>query len=138
MSNAADMSTPVTRGELQEELTKFRQEMHQAIAPLATKAELEIWGGALLARIQSSEHTLRQEMRELVTASENSVKAFVETTVQTAIQATEKRLQAELAHHAAALFESMSALITAHDDKYADLPGRVKRLETRVFRTKPR
>jgi hypothetical protein len=122
MSNVADMSTPVTRGELKEELDLLRQEFRQAIAPLATKAELaplatkvelEIWGGALLARIQSSEQGLK-ELKELIKASE-------------------RQLQADLARHAGALFESMSALIKGLDEKYADLPGRVTVLETRVF-----
>jgi hypothetical protein len=49
------------------------------------------------------------------------------------IKATEKQLQTDLARHAGALQESMSSMITAYDDKYADLPGRVKALETRVF-----
>ena len=151
MSNAMDMSTPVTRGELKEELAALRKEfreetallatkaelreaiaplatkaelheaIQEAIAPLATKAELETWGGALLARIQSSE----QGLMELIKTTEQGLKEL--------IRATEKQLQTDLARHAGALQEWMSSMITAYDDKYADLPGRVKALETRVF-----
>jgi hypothetical protein len=45
MADATDMSTPVTRDELRAEL-----------APLATKADLELWGRALLARLDALEH----------------------------------------------------------------------------------
>ncbi|HEX2689403.1 MAG TPA: hypothetical protein VHN14_22435 [Kofleriaceae bacterium] len=51
MAEATDMSTPVTRGELRAEL-----------APLATKAELELWGGELLARLDAIEHRLLAEL----------------------------------------------------------------------------
>ncbi|HEY0993797.1 MAG TPA: hypothetical protein VGD80_42370 [Kofleriaceae bacterium] len=156
------MSTPVTRGELKDELAALRKEFREetaplatkaelreaiaplatkaelreaiqkAIAPLATKAELEIWGGALLARIQSTEQGLKehiktteQGLKELIKATEQGLKEL--------IKATEKQLQTDLARHAGVLQEWMSSMITAYDDKYADLPGRVKALETRVF-----
>jgi len=51
MADATDMSTPMTRGELRAE-----------IAPLATKVELELWGGALLARLDAVEHRLLAEL----------------------------------------------------------------------------
>ncbi|HEX7837720.1 MAG TPA: hypothetical protein VF469_09670 [Kofleriaceae bacterium] len=102
MTDTTDMSTPVTRGELREEL-----------AALATKAELEIWGGALLERIKASEQQLIER-----------------------IDRTEQRLHVELARHAKALYESMAALISASGEKYQDLPGRVSRLEAAVFAPK--
>jgi len=122
MGKASNMSAPVTRGELREELKLLRAEIHQAIAPLATKAELaplatkaelaplatkaelELWGGALLARIDSSQ----------------------------------QQLQADLARHANALHEWLGSMLRAHDEKYTDLPGRVGRLESAVFTPKPR
>jgi hypothetical protein len=57
------MSTPVTRGELQEELQQFKAEIAQLatkseIANFATKVDLEIWGGALLARMDGIEQRL--------------------------------------------------------------------------------
>ncbi|HEY0988610.1 MAG TPA: hypothetical protein VGD80_16205, partial [Kofleriaceae bacterium] len=45
----------------------------------------------------------------------------------------EKRLQGALAGHARAYDESMRGLIAVIDEKYADLPGRMKRLEAVVF-----
>jgi hypothetical protein len=173
MTDATAMSTPVTRGELQEEFMKLRQDLQQALVPLATKAdleplatkaelvpiatkaelvpiatkaelvplatkaelvplatkaelsplatkadlaplatkvELEMWGGALLARIQA-------DKRELAAR----------------IELSEQRLLAELARHATAFQEWTSSMITVIDEKYADLPSRVGRLEAEVF-----
>jgi hypothetical protein len=45
----------------------------------------------------------------------------------------QRQLQLDLARHADALHESMVILICAHDEKYADLPERVHRLESAVF-----
>jgi flagellar biosynthesis/type III secretory pathway chaperone len=80
-----DMSAPVTRGELREELALFDQ-------------KLELWGGALLARITESE----------------------------------QRLLTELGRHTRAIQEAMTAQISVIDEKYADLPARVRRLEAKV------
>src|SRR5512134_1479919 len=57
-----DMSTPVTRGELREELQQLEQKLEQKLAHLATKTELEMWGGALLARIELGEQRLFTEL----------------------------------------------------------------------------
>ena len=110
MTDATDMSTPVTRGELREEFAQFEQKLdrkldqrfaqfEQKLEHFATKRELELWGGTLLARMESFEH----------------------------------RLLAELAQHTKAISESLSAQISIIDEKYAELPARVKRLETEVF-----
>jgi hypothetical protein len=132
MSNATDMSTPVTRAELQEDLTRF-----------ATKVELELWGGALLARIESGERRLIEQIaqteRQLTERLTRTELQLIERIAQTEMQLTERitqteqRLQADLARHAGALYESMATLISTIDDKYADLPGRVSRLETVTF-----
>jgi hypothetical protein len=112
MMDSTDMSTPVTRGELLETLgqlkLELRQDIQKAVAPLATKVELEIWGGALLAQV-------KQQLLQ-----------------------SEQRLHAELARHTSAIHESMRAQVTASAEQYADLPGRVSRLETAVFGPKPR
>jgi hypothetical protein len=113
-----DMSTPVTRGELREELAqleqrleqKFEQRLDQRLAHFATKAELEVWGGALLARIESGEQRMIERMESL-----------------------EQRLLMELARHTRAITESVSMQISVIDEKYADLPPRVSRLEDEVF-----
>jgi len=113
MSDSSDMSTPMTRGEF----AQFEIRFEQRLAQLATKAELEVWGGALLARIESGEQRLLARLLERIDSSE-------------------QRLLAELARHTRASSEDMSAQIAVIDEKYADLPPRVGRLETKVFRTK--
>jgi hypothetical protein len=125
MVASTDMSTPVTRGELRDELELFGQELRQEFkqelvhlatkaelaqlaSQMATKADLESWGGALRAHIDRTEQRLSAA------------------------------LSAELARHAGALQESMSALFAASDEQYADLPARVSRLEATVFAPKQR
>jgi hypothetical protein len=129
------MSTPVTRGELRTELEQFRQQLEQRLALLATKAELEIWGGALLARIEPGEQRLyeriesgEQQLSERIKSSEQQLSERIDRTAQ--------ELHVDLARHATALYESMATLISASDEKYEDLPGRVSRLEARVFAPK--
>ena len=51
---------------------------------------------------------------------------------------SEQRLLAEFARHTRASNEEMSTQISAIDDKYADLPPRVKRLEARELPSKRR
>ena len=124
-AGASDMSTPVTRGELHEELARFEARIEQRLERFEhglerrlehrfeqleqkldqkLNAALEIWGGALLARIAESE----------------------------------QRLLAELARHTRAVYESMTGQISGIDEKYVDLPPRVSRLEAEVFAPKPR
>lgn len=126
MSNANDMSTPVTRGELRDELQRFRQEFREEmqqllsetlareLAKLATKTELEMWGGALLARIEAGEQRLERGFTER-------------------IEHAKRELQADLARHTKAYHEATLSMLATMDEKYADLPGRVNRLETAVF-----
>jgi hypothetical protein len=141
------MSAPVTRSEFQETIARLatkaelreaiaplatKAELREAIAPLATKAELheaianavaplsskadlEIWGGALMARMDAQSELLRREMHTM-----------------------RRELQADLARHTSAIFESTQVMIRAIDDKYADLPGRVSKLESRVPDVEPR
>ena len=106
MSEEMDMSTPVTRGELREEIALLEQKIDQKLAHFATKRELEFWGGALLARMETFEQRLG---------------------------GFEQRLLAELAQHTKTISESLSAQISIIDEKYADLPTRVSRLEGEVF-----
>jgi len=134
MTNEANMSTPVTRDELRDELTQLEQrvdlrfeqvdrrfeqvdrrfeqvdrrfeqvdrrfeQISSELTKTATKVELELWGGALMACIEQSE----------------------------------KRLLMEIARHTQANHEAAMRLLAAIDDKYTDLPGRVNRLEGAVF-----
>ena len=148
MMDSTDMSTPVTRGELQDVLSQVKQEhrrdlreatsplatkaeLHHeiqiAIAPLATKAELEMWGGALVARIQQGE----QRIGNLERGQEQLIGLVQQTQQQ--IQHTEQRLLAELARHTSAILEAMRTEIKACIEPLADLPGRMTRVEAAVF-----
>jgi hypothetical protein len=132
MIDSIDMSTPVTRGELKAELEQFEIRLEQRLEDklerkledkledklerkLERKLEdkfdqkLGLWGGALMARIDGLERRFD------------------------VFEGMEQRLLAELARHARAIQESMSAQISAIDEKYADLPPRVTRLEAEVF-----
>jgi hypothetical protein len=111
--NPLDMSTPVTRGELREEL---------AVLELKFEQKLELWGGALLARITESDQRAKEsEQRLLARATES-----------------EQRMLTEIARHIRAANEAMIAQLSVIDEKYADLPRRVRRLETKVFVAKRR
>jgi len=105
----ADLEAFATKADLEAFATKADLEAFATKADLeafATKTDLEIWGGALLARIEQGERRL---------------------------EATEQRLSTELARHAQAILEAMQSQISASHDRYADLPGRVSRLEATVF-----
>jgi hypothetical protein len=117
MLDGTDMSTPVTRGELE-----------QRLALLATKTDLEIWGGALLARIESGEQRLIARME----AMDQRLSARMDTMTES-MHAMEQRLLDELGRHSRAAQEAAQRQIAALDDKYGDLPGRMKRVETKVF-----
>ena len=99
------MSTPVTRGELRQELAQLEDRFEQKLDKLEQKLDqkfrggLEAWGEMLLTRIDASE----------------------------------QRLLAELARHTKAIHESVAMQISIIDEKYADLPGRMSRLEAKVF-----
>ena len=77
-----------------------------------TDGKLELWGGALLARIDAL------STRMDVTTSR----------LEARIEAGEQRLLAELARHAGAIQEAVSRQISVIDEKYADLPARVSQL----------
>jgi hypothetical protein len=138
-----NLSAPITRGELREELALFREtlvsksefeatvaklatkaelreaiagaiaplatkaELREAIAgaiaPLATKVELELWGGALDAKISNLDE---------------------------AIRSMPERLAVENARHFAVIYEAVRRDISVVDEKYADLPRRVTDLES--------
>jgi hypothetical protein len=120
-----DMSTPVIRGELREEL----HHLEQKLALLATKVELEFWGGALLARIESGD----QRLLARIESGEQRLLARIERVLER-IDGSEQRMLTELARHTRASYEDASTQISAIDDKDADLPARVSQLEVSVFR----
>ena len=136
MSDGMDMSSPVTRGEFE-----------QRLALLATKDDLkfglETWGGALLARIETGEQRLvgrleamDQRLSARMEAMDQRLSARMEAVTEHLTQAMtqmEQRLLDEIGRHTRAAQEAAQMQITVLDDKYGDLPRRVKRLETKVF-----
>jgi DNA anti-recombination protein RmuC len=159
MIDSTDMSTPVTRGELQDTLGLFQQELrteHQhelqaAIAPLATKADL----AGLATKAEIAPLATKAEIAPLATKAElevwggalldrirqgdrrldeleqrvNARFDHFEQRLSDRLQQTEHRLMQELARHASALLESMQTQIKACFEPHADLPERVRRLE---------
>ena len=136
MIDATDMTTPVTRGELRAEITdlearldrklelleqRLEQKLEQKLEKYATKADLEIWGGALSARIGGLETR---------TSGVETRLGHVETKVD--------GLYGELARHTQAILEAMSTQISVVDEKYSDLPERVSRLERDASRSRRR
>jgi len=65
-TNATEMSTPVTHGELRAELERFETRFDHKLEQLETRFDekLEIWGGALLDRIESVEQRLLTELAD--------------------------------------------------------------------------
>jgi hypothetical protein len=103
---ATQMATKAELAQMAAKAELAETAIKTALAQTATKIELELWGGALLERIKSGEQRLEQRI---------------------------DRLSEELARHANAICETLTAQIAASAEAYADLPGRVKRLEAAVF-----
>jgi hypothetical protein len=120
MSNTTDMSTPVTRGELRAEIEQFEQrldqkldqfvtkvELDERLKAFATKVDLEAWGSRLYDVINDTIKSSHKELSE--------------------------QLGRQMASYAKAFHEDMSRQIARVDDKYVDLPPRVRRLENTVY-----
>ena len=176
MAEPPEMSAPITRSDLREELepiraeiatlatkdelraTKddLREELREAVAPLATKAEIAALASKAelreaIARLATKEElqaafalfATKEELRAAIAPL--ATKAEIATLATKAemdhrfeiwggalldrISKSEQHVLSELARHANAIQESLRVQIVAVDDKYADLPERVSRLE---------
>jgi gas vesicle protein len=140
-TDEADMLIPVTRGELRAELKQLRLEIQQAIAPLATKVELELWGGALLERmgqqLREGMQQMQQQMQQWRQEMQQQMQQWRQE-MQQQMQQWQQQMHSDLARHTGAIHESTQAMIRVLDDKYAGLPGRVSVLEAAVFDQRPR
>jgi chromosome segregation ATPase len=143
MIGPTDMSTPVTRGELREEIQRLDlrldhldQKLEQRLAGLEAKmatkadlAQLEATTKADLAQLEAKMAT-KADLAQL--------EAKMATKLDLWGGALFERLLTELARHTKAVQEMLSTQVSTFDDKYADLPARVSHLETAVFVPKRR
>jgi glutaredoxin 2 len=130
VAKSTKMSTPVTRGELQQELREFKreltQELDRKLESFATKKDLE----SFATKKDLESFATKKDFESFATKKdlENLTGALLAR-----MDGVGQQLQADLARHAGALREWMSTLMAAHDEKYADLPGRVRQLEATAF-----
>jgi outer membrane murein-binding lipoprotein Lpp len=128
-SDVADMSNPVTRGELRDELAQLEHRIERKFDDKLDRLErkfdtnLGLWGEALAAQIRE----LAAQTRELAAQTRE-----LAAQLPAQIRESEKRLLNELARHTQAGFEAMTREISVVDEKYNDLPARVARLEVEV------
>jgi hypothetical protein len=145
MVNTMDMSAPVTRGELREELDRaFEQRLgplvtkeylEQRLEPLVTKEYLENRLEPLVTK-EYLENRLDERLEPLVTKEylENRLDGrLAPLATKDDLKAMHTELSAELAQHVKSLGEILRMQVSVFDDKYMDLPGRVNRLEGAVF-----
>ena len=96
----------------------------------ATNMSTPVTRGELKAELEQFEIRLEQKLDEKLGLWGGGLRAQIE--------ASERRLLTELARHARAIQEAVSTQISVIDEKYADLPARMERLEATVFRNKRR
>jgi methyl-accepting chemotaxis protein len=131
------MSTPVTRGELRDELAQLESRIDDKLDRQERKFDdkldrlerkfdnnLGLWAEALAAQIRGE---LAAQTKELAAQTKELAAQTRELAAQ--IRESDKRLLNELARHTQAVFESMTKEISVVDEKYNDLPARVARLE---------
>lgn len=70
-----DMSTPVTRGELREEIAGLKlyieQRLEQRLAQMATKTDLELWGSTLLAELARHARAIQESLASQISAMDD-------------------------------------------------------------------
>jgi HAMP domain-containing protein len=143
VAESSDMSAPVTRTELRSELGELRTELRTEIGELSTEfGELRSEFGALRSEfgaLRSEFGALRSEFGAFRSEVDTKLDLWGGALLDrmTAMSAaSEQRIISELARHANALQENLASQVSVVDEKYTDLPGRVARLETKVW--KPR
>jgi len=132
LATKAEIAQLATKAEIAQLATKAE------IAQLATKAEI----AQLATKAELAQLATKAEIAQLATKAEIAqlaTKAELEHwggALLARIDRSEQRLLAELARHTRASAEDLSTQISVIDEKYADLPLRVSKLETKVLRTK--
>jgi chaperonin cofactor prefoldin len=140
MADSGDMSTPVTRGELREEIEHLEIRLDGIDRKLATEMATK----ADLAQLEAKMATNFAQLEARLEAKMATKADLAQVATQMAYNldlwggALFERLLTELARHTRASQEAMSTQISTFDNKYADLPARVSHLETAVFAPKQR
>lgn len=131
------MSGPVTHQELRAELAHVptKAELKAELERYATKADLK----AELERY-ATKADLKAELERFATKADLerfATKVDLEVWGG-ALLARIEAMSGELARHTQAVLESLSGQVRVIDEKYADLPDRVTRLEHEIPRRGPR
>ena len=156
-----DMEQPATRRELKETETILRAELKETETILRAelketettlRGEIKEMGTTLRAELKETETILRGEIQEMGTILRGEMEQqgyniidFVRR-VASELKTEMQNMRLELAQHANAIKEHVtrelrgeievkasSTEVRAVDDKYADLPARVTKLERAVF-----
>ena len=139
--NATDMSTPVTRGELREELGQFETRFDQKLEKLETRIDgkLEQLEERIDGKLEKLETRIDGKLEKLEERIDGKLEKL-ETRIDTwggalvaRIDASEQRVLTELARYVKAMQETLLVQVSVVDEQYKDLPGRVNRLEAAVF-----
>lgn len=96
----------------------------------ATNMSTPVTRGELKAELEQLEIRLDQKLDQKLGLWGGALRAQIE--------ASEQRLLTELARHVRAIEEALSTQVSVVDEKYADLPPRVKHLEATVLQPKRR
>ena len=131
MTNVTEMSAPVTRGELREELGQLTQTLVSRIEAGEQRLDKRIDDvERRLVGLEGMEVRLGKEINE----AEKRLGQFL-SDMENRLG---DRLSAQLAKHAQAHHDDLMSMLSKFEEKYADLPGRVTRLEGAVFPSEQR
>jgi hypothetical protein len=138
----SEMAKPVTRGELKKELARLATKKDVSELRLATKkdvaelrlatkkdlAELRLDLGELRLETKKDLSELRLEMKQDLDEAKMELHGAIAMVLKH-MDARFTQQSMELARHVNAILEEMRTMVKAVDEKYADLPERVSRLE---------
>ena len=119
MAKRSDMSHPVTRGELREEL-----------APYATKLDLERFA----TKVDLERFATKLDLERYATKLDLETWGFaLKDHLDANFARFAKQISDDLARQVRVIDERQRTEFVAVDDQYKDLPGRVAKLEAEVF-----
>jgi protein required for attachment to host cells len=127
LATKKDLERLATKKDLEGLATK--QELEALAATMATKKDLE----GLATKKELEGLATKKELEGLATKKEfGELRVELHKSIEMVMTYMDARFtqqSVELARHVQAVLEEVRTMIRAVDDKYADLPGRVSRLE---------